>query len=394
MSSNFLVFFNRVGLLYLILFISFYNSVIRLDVDSFSLYRLLVPLQILLLFFVSVKKFNTLLFFSFSVLFIGFFCLLFSGYQLVGLNLMFFTLYFLLFLTFFSVSCLYDKDNDHRLYFFIKCQFAFLILFGFGSLMGVVLPNVEYKVGTINGVFLSENDYSLAIVAFAFVFIFHTKSAVKSFLVFTVVMSISFYNDSKICMIFLFLYYIYTYFVFDFKLSSQLRAPFFIIGICVFSLFCNLLFNYEISFSGGSYRLVDLLLEPVIRIFTLEPYGSMYGSVHNRTDLIIYGLRDFFTSYGLGIGFGNTLQMIETGKYAVIGGAKSLHNFPLQFIVELGAGISLFVGYFLLKNTNTFTKVTLFFLLLTSLSQSVGLFSNYYFFVCLFFIILVGKKHR
>ncbi|MCV5713540.1 O161 family O-antigen polymerase, partial [Escherichia coli] len=102
---------------------------------------------------------------------------------------------------------------------------------------------------------------------------------------------------------------------------------------------------------------------------------------------------DLFSSFGLGIGFGNTLTMLSTAKYAFIGSAKSIHNFPLQFIAEIGLIFSLFLLYSILKQTSLYTKIIFFLMLLASLSQSVGVFSNYYFFCCLFFIILHGKQN-
>lgn len=382
----------KVFLLYFVLFASYYNSVLRVDLESVSLYRLLVPLQFLIFFLTSFLNFKRFILFVFLYSFSGLFGLLLSTYPIGSVNLLFFSFYFLIFLMFFTVEVLYkNKNGRETLYFFLKCQFFLLLIIGVLNLLGVVLPNMEQEVIAINGVFTSENDYSLAIVAFSFVSVFYFKSATKSFWCFLIVIFISFYNDSKICLLFFLLYYFYAFFKFDLKINSKLKPAFLFFGIALLLVFMNWLLNYEIQFPGGSYKLIDLIIEPIFRILTLEPYGNVYGSVSNRTDLIIYGVRDFFSSFGLGIGYGNSLQMIETSKYAVIGSAKSMHNFPLQFLVELGVFITGVVVWFLFKNTDAFTKVTILFLLLVSLSQSVGVFSNYYFFVCFFFIVLLGK---
>jgi len=108
--------------------------------------------------------------------------------------------------------------------------------------------------------------------------------------------------------------------------------------------------------------------------------------------MIIFSLQDLISSYGLGIGFGNTLQMLESAKYGTIGSAQSIHNFPLQFTVELGLFVTAFILFRLLRKLNMNIIMFFFVMLFSSLSQSVGLFSNYYFFCCLYFLILNSKE--
>jgi hypothetical protein len=149
--------------------------------------------------------------------------------------------------------------------------------------------------------------------------------------------------------------------------------------------------NYSINFPGRSYTLFELLFDPVIRVVNLEPYGNLYGSISNRTDMIIYAIKDFIASYGIGIGPGNSLSLLASDKYPSIGSAKSLHNFPLQLVVELGLPIIIAI-VLMLKSKLTVDKIFVFsFIMLSSLSQSVGIFSNYYFLHCLFFIILLKR---
>jgi len=161
-----------------------------------------------------------------------------------------------------------------------------------------------------------------------------------------------------------------------------------IVTSVVFLMF--LFFEFVGQIKVGSYTLLDLLVEPIIRIFTLEPYGLGAGSLTVRTDMTIFAIKDFMNSFGLGIGFGNSLAMIESERYGVIlEGAKTLHNFPLQVVLELGGLVVTPLFYFLLKEKSGKTKVLFILLLVMSLSQSAGVFSNYFFLCIISYILCV-----
>ncbi|QTA21461.1 O-antigen ligase family protein [Escherichia albertii] len=383
----------KAKLLYFILFLSFLNAVLRLSEDGLSIYRLFIPLQIFLIYTLSVTEFKKFIVILLLLLLFGATGCMISTYSLNENNLVFLIHYSILILTFFSSSVLISITGGTCFYKFTAFFFGFLIVTGIMDLFGVTFPNIEHIPDAIRGIHRIENDYSLALVSFVFVVFSISRKKITASILTFFTSAICFYNDSKVALLFV----VAGYFCFIFKnirfRQKEFRWILFLFVIMLIMFLFNYIFSYKIAFPGREYTLLELIGEPVIRIIELNPYGDLYGSISNRTDMVIYTLKDLFSSFGLGIGFGNTLTMLSTAKYAFIGSAKSIHNFPLQFIAEIGLIFSLFLLYSILKQTSLYTKIIFFLMLLASLSQSVGVFSNYYFFCCLFFIVLHGKQN-
>nr|ADJ19203.1 Wzy [Escherichia coli] len=383
----------KAKLLYFILFLSFLNAVLRLSEDGLSIYRLFIPLQIFLIYTLSVTEFKKFIVILLLLLLFGATGCMISTYSLNENNLVFLIHYSILILTFFSSSVLISITGETCFYKFTAFFFGFLIVTGIMDLFGVTFPNIEHIPDAIRGIHRIENDYSLALVSFVFVVFSISRKKITASILTFFTSAICFYNDSKVALLFV----VAGYFCFIFKnirfrqKGIQVDIIFFFVIMLIMFLF-NYIFSYKIAFPGRDIH-IRTNRRACYQIIELNPYGDLYGSISNRTDMVIYTLKDLFSSFGLGIGFGNTLTMLSTAKYAFIGSAKSIHNFPLQFIAGIGLIFSLFLLYSILKQTSLYTKIIFFLMLLASLSQSVGVFSNYYFFCCLFFIILHGKQN-
>ncbi|MFW2552960.1 O-antigen ligase family protein [Aliarcobacter butzleri] len=180
------------------------------------------------------------------------------------------------------------------------------------------------------------------------------------------------------------------------KLSSFDKFLFFILLLT----FCHVLLS--INFRNDTLTFSELLIDPINRIITLTPYEIDEGSIFGRTNATIYGLINYFNSNMLGIGIGNSYTMLTMYEYTVAS-AQSMHNLPLQLLVENGIIVLflyLFIIYYFFKilfqqKINDYKFIQLIAIpsfLIGSLSSSGGVFSNYYFITCLFIVILLNKN--
>jgi len=142
------------------------------------------------------------------------------------------------------------------------------------------------------------------------------------------------------------------------------------------------------------------MFEPIHRILTLDPY-KLSGSITDRSDAVIYGLMELKKSYLLGIGLGNSIEMLKMSEYS-LDSAKSMHNFIMQMIVELGILGLILISYIFKKIIRGVTKENVaaidiiravFFMgfIFISLQSSSGIFSNYFVWTVIMFILLCDK---
>jgi len=375
-----------------IIFVSFLNATLRLTEDGLSLYRLLIPVQIFLLALINLKQFKAFVICFVSIAILSLLGLLLSTYSLKVINIVFFTHYLIIILFFYSVKTIYCVLGSKVVFNFLHFSFYLFVFSGILDLLGFSFPNIENVPYAVRGVHKIENDFSLVLSSFVFILFAVESKFLYKILILLFVSIVAFFNDAKIIVLALFMLVMVDFFIFNKNIPKKIKILTTAISslAIIFSLYW--LADYKIQFPGAEYSLLELILEPIVRIITLDPFGDLYGSISNRTDMIIFSLQDLISSYGLGIGFGNTLQMLESAKYGTIGSAQSIHNFPLQFTVELGLFVTGFILFRLLRKLNMNIIMFFFVMLFSSLSQSVGLFSNYYFFCCLYFLILNSKE--
>lgn len=386
-------------ILYTCLFIAFFNYVLRTDPDSsLSLYRIVMPLQMVALALLSKKTFLNWLSISGFILIFGCFGMLISGYSLtVEYNVIFLLHYLTIALTYFTVKVLDKYQSRNEMHHFIQTLFYLAILLGFLELyLGIRLPNVMEKSGVVRALMRNENDLSLMLGAASIYFFYFGKNIFLKLLPVFLTLFFTFINDAKVVIltvILVFTVWVYDVIINNKHIGNKVRI---VLRIVVFTICFILIFSF-IELLGnmrlGSYNMIELLLEPITRVLTLEPYGLGAGSLTVRTDMTIFAIKDIINSYGFGIGFGNSLAMIETSRYGVIlEGASSIHNFPLQILLELGIGIVIPLLYLFFRHVHFNGVKLIVILFLMSLSQSVGAFSNYYFLVILAYIIIKYNK--
>jgi hypothetical protein len=137
---------------------------------------------------------------------------------------------------------------------------------------------------------------------------------------------------------------------------------------------------------------------PISHILTLTPFEDTGGSVSTRANAIIYALLELKNSDFFGIGIGNTLVMLEKPEY-MLKSAKSIHNLPIQLLVEHGIWILFIYIYLLylfvkllikqnLKDIELVVYIAIPSIFIGSMGSSIGIFANYFLFVCIFLMIL------
>ena len=216
-----------------------------------------------------------------------------------------------------------------------------------------------------------------------------------------------FVNDAKLTMIGIFvavigllIFKIYTTKLFPRHVNWRVFLLM-LIAIIIAFIAAIIFFNPTLVFRDYHISIYDLLLNSVINIFKLTPLPGAGGSLIDRTNAIIYGLIELKKTYFLGIGLGNSVTMLAMPEYT-LRTAKSMHNIIMQFLVEFG--VLAFYVYFkiilwIIKSIKTVFKrkinilkivFAISFIFISSQS-SIGILSNYYSWMTIFFVAFISK---
>lgn len=231
----------------------------------------------------------------------------------------------------------------------------------------------------------------------------------KSILKIILISIILYINDAKLTIIgiglgiiLLFVYY------FEIKKNKRkVKARLYMLIVILILVFFNLLIykiDPTIQFRNYKITLQELLYTPIKHILTLTPFPDTGASIVVRTNAIIYGIQELLKSNLFGIGFGNTTTMLSDKKY-ILTTAKSMHNLFFQLLCEFGY---LIIGIYILglnwirKNSvyifkipNIFFKImTIFIFIIISSQSSIGILSNYYVWIIIFYIILLSNRNQ
>lgn len=352
------------------------NTILRLSPEGdWTLFRILIPFAYFYLFWKHFKSAwfctGTILLFLLYGTLTSVLLSRYGGFSAVHF-LHYSTLIFLLFFT----SSVIKKFGEISLYQHLRSIYVLMMCLSlFQFVTEFEFPNTQY-LGTINIFFWVDNDFAAAIAAFIPLLLMDKNRLLINWLLAVLGIVIIAYNGSRIALLAL-LFFMLFKLLNNFKWLGIVLSS--ILGISLFFVFRN----YEL----GGDTLQGLLMEPFVRIFSLNPYG-LGGSIYDRTDALIFGIIELLSTWGFGIGPGNATRMfIEVPEYS-LATAQSMHNFVAQFLVEYG-WLAISILIFLIVNIGKGSKVRLAWvylatIMLASLSQSEGLFSNYYFFVSAF----------
>ena len=395
-------------LIYLLLVFSVVNATFRLTESGMSTpFRLLSPVMAAAMLFLYWKRFaKALTWLAVAAIYGITVSVLF--YRHVAFDMWVFLGY--LFILYLLVMMLYHSLEDFTRTFFrflnlitvitlVLCWLQFFIRVPYKYLNLAADPGVN--------VFMSnENELASPLCCMLMIYlyrIFFKKECIYSVQAVNIVFFI-FINDAKMCLLGIALgagiYCVYGLYRLLRKKTGIAPRKLVLSLVVVAVLLVALVFllNPEIPFRNYTISLKDLVLDSVMDIILLRPITGTGGSIMDRTNAIIYGMMELRNTSFFGIGWGNSVQMLQMPQYQ-LRTAKSMHNIIAQFLAEFGFfAIACYVLICIwifksLKNAEkqsvNIMKVAfaLSFILISSQS-SVGILSNYYTWMVVFYIAL------
>lgn len=395
--------------IYILIILSFFSATLRMNSESaLSPYRLIIPFVYLFIYLKYFKRYNKETLFL-AVLFIWNLLTATMFYGKYELMLSFYVHCLCIFSIYIMLKDLkvrdglFEKKIFHLLdYFTIFTIILFILQYIFGFQFPNTSINNESGLGT-SLFYWTENELgmSLAImIPFYLVRLFQNNKwgdLVKIILIITIM----YMNDNKVAMIGVVISMVSYLLIIRIQKNKMKIFYLFRMLAYISILFLILFFwNPSISFARLEIDLNTLMFDPIIRILTLDPY-KLSGSITDRADAVIYGLIELKKSYLLGIGLGNSIEMLKMSEYS-LDSAKSMHNFIMQMIVELGILGLILISYIFMRVIRGVTKKNVtdidiiravFFIgfIFISIQSSSGIFSNYFVWTVVMFLILCDK---
>ena len=390
-------------------FLLFLDAVLRLEQKSgITLDRIFFILPIILTFI-----FHTKLYLKFSIIyFIFFFYNLFLS-SIYGSTEYFIqmSVHYFIIMNIALIVIILIKEKKEKIISLLYYTYLLIIVTAFSQILfGYHLPNVEvYPNGEVQTFFRIHNDMGVALMSGIPIVIMKLYKKKNFFLKFTIILIsviyISYLNDTKTALmaIFIFIFiFIFNIFFLDRKNSSKL---FIILGtLTVISTSIITVYNNDlkIEFANETRHTNELIFDPIIRIATLDMYPmDSWGSVENRVNAAIIGIKVYLDSFMIGIGYGNSVSVLERPENQ-LKAAKSLHNDVLVWLLEFGLIILFIYLFFIYKISSLlFRKYTLInnirisilFSFPLGILSSSGVTSNYYFLIS-FFLLIFYKDYR
>ena len=389
-----------------ILILSFMHSILRInDTSSLSLYRLLMPFSLLIFIFTFRKSLNIFifyfLFFFYNLILTVIYTSNYSHFVITSIHyLSILNIYIIIYYLYISVGFRYIYNLLYY-FFFISIILAILeLLFNFQ------LPNTAiYYDSSVSAFNWNQNELGTILLSFIpFILVYKRKYIKVLFL--SIVIYINFINDAKVVLISIilaiFIYILKTSFL---EVNKYLKLLFFISLIFICIILINLPYEtINLQFRDYEISIYDLLILPLSHISELSPFIDHGGSITTRANTIIFGLIELKNSFFLGIGTGNSLVMLEKPQYLLMS-AKSMHNLPIQLIVENGIIMLVIFIYLLiiffkllykqnLKKEQLLILVAIPTILLGSMGSSIGILSDYFFFASISLMIIHYKYSK
>jgi len=401
-------------LLFFVIFMSgIGNTVLRPEMENpFTLYRLLAPVGLFAV--LTLRPMFVLKGLAWFGAFILYNVSLATVYnadysQLVPSLVHYFYIFILLILTLDMKN--HCRDFDKSFFKFLKSFFVFLIVnLSIESVIGSYYPNLYLDTsedGSLRAFFWNQNDLAvvLCVIGWMALTLERWKIYERLAMVFLTLL-ILYVNDSKSAMLSFVFISIPLFIFFRFCSGRRIAAPIWVIFFgMIFVAFSTLLLaisDADLRFANDTYTFDQLLIQPLINIATLQPSGEEWGSINNRMNAAIFVIIEYIRSFGFGLGAGGSWLVLTMPQYT-LGGAQSPHNALLQFIVDFGYPVLL--GYtalivwalrrlvrYRLGEAERLKVMAILSFPLLGLSQSGAIVTNYFFWGCVFFIVLFVKN--
>lgn len=395
--------------LFLLLILAIGNASLRLSEDGMtSFFRILSPVVVGVILLNRRKKLGK-----------SFVCVMFGviysiavslmGYGSIAYEYIVFVLY--IYAVFVIMVDIKESSDDFEYSFwkFLHITTTVVLILAFIQIfVRVPFPYVAMpRTPAVNLFMSNENELAEPLGFISLVYLYKILFENKKKYVFWLLAidALLFVNDAKLTIIGCVVGYALLLYI---KLQSKCKkfSPIAAFGIAgggvVVVVLLLYIMNPEIAFRDYSISLKDLIFDAVEHIVTLEPMPGRGGSLIDRTNAIIYGLKELGNSNLLGIGLGHSVTMLSFPQYKLLT-AKSMHNIVFQFLCEMG--IFAFWAYFMiikwvLKNIKHMYSnphfvikiVTIFSFIFISAQSSIGILSNYYTWMVLFYVAFLPDK--
>lgn len=309
--------------------------------------------------------------------------------------------YLQLFTVFWYLSYVFITDKslvcfaDKIIYIYVCIVFCFAAI---QQITGWQIPTIVNDGSSywLNTFFFSPNDLGLFLAAYCIYLLPGNAGKLKILFVWVFSIILNIRNDSKAALL-ASLVALLIYFIIWVKSKSFVLKLFSLLSIVIFfvSFYVLWLSDFLALVYDSGYDPVMLFLDPLYHIYRLETY-NLGGSIYDRTDALINGIKALKENNWLGLGQGGSVYALSLPKYEVLT-AKSLHNMIAEWLIDFGpiallSLIFLYIKYLpllLIKKPSVVQIQILLFLCaipLLGLSQSAGYVSNYAFWLVVFLI--------
>jgi hypothetical protein len=401
-------------LFYLILVAGIGNTVLRPEIENpLTLYRLVAPIGLAALF--ALRPMMVMHWLGVFALFLAYNFVLATAYssdysQFLPSVVHYLYLFILLVL---MVDLKWRHPHfDAQFLRFVQAFYFFLLLnLLFEFVIGATLyPNLapdEADESSLRAFFWNQNDLAvvLCVVAWFALALDRFRGSKRIFVVLITVL-VLYYNDSKAALISLLFFTLPVYAILRICAAVRIdpRVWFTLFG-SIFAVTVAMLVavsDVAIAFANDTYTVGDLLVQPVINIVSLQASGEEWGSLNNRTDAAIFNIIEYVRTWGFGLGAGGSWLVLTLPQYQ-LGGAQSVHNALLQFVVDFGYPFLLgylYLLYWALRRLFThripesarLKVIAILSFPMLGLSQSGAIVTNYFFFASVYFIWMIGRK--
>ena len=370
-----------------ILAIAGLSTILRPSIESkITLFRILLPFLFITFFLVNTKRAVKL-----SVVLVVFLLYsLIASYvsRFHAFNINFNLYYITVFFFYFYYKEALKACNPENLYLILTFVFKAIIILSFVQVFfGGVYINTQDRLPAVNIFFWNENELSSVLAIFSPLFFLKTKNIFK-YVWLSAAIYLMAYNDAKLAILSLIVFF-GGYFIVKIELFKIKYIGFVFMGVMALLV---LFFFREYSIQG-KYTIEYFTSRLVENLWLQEPLEHI-GTFNSRSNAVILGVKEFFRSYLLGIGPGNSLTMMKeivvpgTERYA----ALSMHNFTLQLVTEMGLfGLGM-IGLFFLKikqaaNMSKYPTNLVFIFFIScviSITLLSGAWSNYFYLFILY----------
>lgn len=349
--------------------------------SNITLFRIILPL--IFLYYLKNKTKDFFNFFKISLFILIYSYLVSHLSHYSNFNIVFLSYYILLIFYFYWVDYISKKIGFVKNSLFLKYLFYSILLLGILQYtFGGLYPNTQNRLPKIYIFFWNENEYSSVLGCLFLIYFFIEKNNLLKFTNSVIVVLIVQYNEARLVTIAI-IFFIISYFILQMKMFQVSKKSLFF----YFIIFAISIYQLRNIYIFENNTISDLLFYPLEHLINLEPVINI-GSLNNRLNAIIYGTIELKQSYFLGIGPGNSLDMmeniIEPGSEEWT--AYSMHNVIYQTITELGVlGFILIVvlirKIYKLKSKSTIFPIIVIFYIALSLIVTISssAYTNYFF---------------